>query len=160
MRALWQQFAKPMLVVLVLDVVFMVSYKPSFDIGVWYAVWLSGMVIFVLDAWTLAWVGMWQGIRSKNGNQAMRRTYVQVLIWPWLFWIGCATLGLHRGGGISLGFWFVISLLMDFLLQIHSRGKLHAQLRLLAMERYQPPKHSSWWPFGKKQDDAPPIIDS
>lgn len=163
MRALWRQFAKPILVVLLLDVIFMVSYKPSFNDMTWHAVMLAGMVIFVLDAWTLAWVGMWQGIRSKNGNQAVRRTYVQVLIWPWVFWIGIATLGLFSstiGGEGSLGLWLAISLFMDFILQIQARDKLNSQLRLLAMERYQPPKQSSWWPFGRAEGNAPPIIDS
>lgn len=140
LRALEWQFAGPVAVVTMMDVVFLLAGHRSGEI---ILVWIVGIVIFLLDLLTLAYVGMWRGLNNRRANRAAASTVVQVLVVPWMIFFGLATLmGMGRAfqgndaGYVLIGAWFVISLITDWVLLAPARENLHEHFRRVATERF------------------------
>ncbi len=139
-RALEWQFAGPVAVVVMADVVFLLAGQRSGEI---LLMWIVGILIFLLDLVTLAYVGMWRGLNNRRANRAAASTVVQVLVVPWMIFFGLATLmglgGGFRGndaGYVMIVAWFVISLVTDWVLLAPAKESLHEHFRRVATERF------------------------
>lgn len=139
-RALEWQFAGPVAVVLMLDVVFLLSSQRS---GEMVTAWIAGMVVLVFDLVTLAYVGMWRGLNSRHPNRAAASAAVQVLVLPWMIFLGLVTFmafgRAFRGsetGWVLIIAWLIISVVMDAVLLGPAKERLHEHFRRVATERF------------------------
>lgn len=139
-RALEWQFAGPVAVVLMLDVVFLLASQRSSEM---VTVWIVLMVVFVLDLVTLAYVGMWRGLNSRHPNRAAASTAVQVLVLPWMIFLGLMTFMAFGGGfrGSDTGMvliiaGLVIAVVTDAVLLGPAKERLHEHFRRVATERF------------------------
>jgi hypothetical protein len=98
-------------------------------------VFVAGMAVTVLDCLTLAWLGIWQGLRARNYIVGLGATLAGVLAFPWVVWsVGVVTLLAFEAMGdlgeafvspfgFLLGSWLLVALLVDLaaLYWAHSR---------------------------------------
>ncbi len=84
--ALFRQFGPAVAIVLIFDVLGMVvAARHGFGgDSEWLLTWVASIVIFLLDAATLAALGMWLGLTAKRFSRAMARNLFLVLILPWI----------------------------------------------------------------------------
>src|SRR5262249_27461153 len=109
--------------------------------------YLASMGMFVLDLAALAWVGMWQGVRSRRASHAAPATMAQVLLLPWgIFLVGsvgfflvgalAGYIGFLLHGVASVIAWFVIGLMVDIIFIQRAKAKLHSEFRRAASQRF------------------------
>jgi hypothetical protein len=173
--ALRRQFGGPILVVLAVDVLLLIlglnrgaGASDGREITLYF---LAGMIVLIVDAFALAWVGMWFGLSAKNLNRATSATWARILALPWgifiLSIVFVATAGLFRdiGGsgdfalGLGLGWWFFISVTLDFLFIAWARKNLIQQFRLIASQHYTPAEKTPWWTtLWKSRQQSPPSV--
>jgi hypothetical protein len=146
--ALRRQFLVPILLVLLVDGFFIVTVftsKSSSTIGsreqitayLWFSAAMVAMLLF--DCVALGWVGMWMGISQNKANRASGATLARVMVWP------CAAATLigfepaikHQSGYVFLAIWFVIGMICNSVLIVHSRKSLYANFRKLAATPYE-----------------------
>jgi hypothetical protein len=138
-QALKRIFLVPIIIILALE-----SAGP---IGGLFTLWQQGrgedesayvivglllLTFFFLDMVAVTWAGMWFGLSSIKENQAAVRTIFFVLIIP-LFFAPLWCFGAPFFIGIPI-FWI-----------IYANRKLHAELRLVAAQRYTPARADSGW---------------
>ncbi len=108
------------------------------------------MVFFVIDCAVLAVVGLWQGLISRNGRQALTSTTVRIMVLPWImfgllnFFAG-VVLQSPIPGSLQLAVLIALSLLINGLFGWQAWEQLHQSLRLVAASRYGGKQPSSWW---------------
>ena len=96
-----------------------------------------GLLLMIVDAWALTWVGVLAGLRARQAQYAVYRTLFLVLGLPWLaVW----ALGLSKGlstGNISAWFmpwaWLITSLVADLFFGLRARARLHRHFREIAI---------------------------
>jgi hypothetical protein len=155
-QALQRMFAKPILLVLAVDVLFILAIQgQDFSSGdhIMETFWISRMVLLVADAYALAWTGMWRGMKSVSGRTFLG-VVVRVLGIPWFITFGLlalmAVLSMSDamvdgvGGGEALICWTLIGLGTSAFYFINSRMDLQRNFRSLASQ-----------PMGKKS--SPPL---
>jgi ABC-type transport system involved in cytochrome c biogenesis permease component len=168
--AVRRQFGGPILVVLFVDLLLMVvaakdSTVSSGDRREELTLWLAAMFTLVTDAYTLSWVGMWQGLTARSANRATVATLFWVLVLPWCLVGVLATLvavfdlGMRFANGTAV----VISVLVVFFTFLNAgywvwaRLRLRSGFRTVATLRFQPQKHrGGWWPFSLELDGRGP----
>jgi ABC-type transport system involved in multi-copper enzyme maturation permease subunit len=140
-----RQFAGPVLVVLLADLVFVVAGRQHFA---WIAFWSVWMLVFIADIFTLTWLGMWRGLNSRRPNRAALAALVRVLLVPWIL-IGLllTAVGLSGAGRMfNSSFWeeygfplvyLVVSLSVNLLFAVPARDGLLSQFRLIATQRFE-----------------------
>ena len=140
--ALQRQFAKPVLVILLLEFLLL---RQQFSTSMV----LTNLVMLVADTAALGWVGMWLGLTARNLNRAILGTIARVLVLPWVFFyaIGFGLEILSRlsgrgpfepGPNTVLYSWFVIGLLNNFVFGFcWARRNLLREFRAVATQRYQ-----------------------
>ena len=154
-----RQFAAPIAAILLIDLLWLaLGLKKS---GVpragqesfLFSAFIANLAMFVADLFTLAWVGMWMGIRSNRASQAAAATMARVLVLPWLLFalagmmivsFGWTFLGIRPvayPGFIFPMLWLSIGLVIDFVWGRQAYLKLHRDLRVGAM-RLHPRKFS------------------
>jgi len=114
------------------------------------ALWAM-MVMLIVDAYALAWVGLWEGLHTKNIFVATRRTLVSVLVLPWVFLIPTTflappalisetVLGGFAGwfAGVAV-WWGVIGFLVDFYYYNRCHRNLRNEFRKVVAEWFAPP---------------------
>ncbi len=96
-----------------------------------------GLLLMVVDAWALTWVGMLSGLRARQAQNAVYGTIFLLLGLPWLVvWGLCAFIGLTTG---QLSPWFVpwawltTSLMADLIFGLRARTRLHRHFREIAI---------------------------
>lgn len=142
--ALFRQFGPAVALVLVFDVLGMiVAARRGFGAdSEWLLTWVASIVVFLLDAATLAALGMWLGLSAKRFSRAMARNLFLVLILPWIiFFALIAYMAFSRLTSLNslnfvIGIYFVISLLTDAVLFLNASGNLTARFRELATQRF------------------------
>lgn len=144
--ALKRQFGWPVLIVLVVDfVMFLAGIRDRFldTSNDWLMLCLAGVLMFVADLVTLAWVGMWLGLNSNRSNRAARGAALRILVLPWLVFLGfiTATAILNVGrysepDNLALGVWFVIGMVNNLFFFTWARTNLRQRLRTVAMNRF------------------------
>jgi ABC-type transport system involved in multi-copper enzyme maturation permease subunit len=149
MRALRHQFEWPIVVVLFVDLVFLVKgidWNRDSDASDWAVFWICRMVLFLADAYTMAWVGQWIGMKTA-GNRTTIHVLWRVLGVPWgisfvvMTFAGMIALG--GGGGIlsDLGFkvmliaWCLLCLANNFVWRGLAETELRTAFRVLALGR-------------------------
>ncbi len=141
--ALFRQFGPAVAIVLVFDVLGMiVAARRGFGAdSEWLLTWVASIVVFLLDAATLAVLGMWLGLTAKRFSRAMARNLFLVLILPWIiFFALIAYMAFSRLTSLNslnfvIGIYFVISLLTDAVLFLNASGNLTARFRDSATQR-------------------------
>jgi hypothetical protein len=142
--ALFRQFGPAVAIVLIFDVLGMVvAARRGFGAdSEWLLTWVASIVVFLLDAATLAALGMWLGLTAKRFSRAMARNLFLVLILPWIiFFALIAYMAFSRLTSLNslnfvIGIYFVISLLTDAVLFLNASGNLAARFRELATQRF------------------------
>jgi ABC-2 family transporter protein len=104
MLSLKRQCLWPLLAVLAVDLGLMVA--GCWETGPMNWEWLGWVTVFavltgrlLVDLYTLSWVGFWQGLKTGDTGQAMRKTFLHVFILRWLVLIGLMALV----GALTLG---------------------------------------------------------
>ncbi|MFM7103623.1 MAG: ABC transporter permease subunit [Verrucomicrobiota bacterium] len=149
-RALRRRFLGPLGVVLAADVLFFLGSgartSPESE-DEWLAFWLARMLLLPLDAYALAWTGMWVGLRTR-GSRSTGQVFARVLTLPWLvlaaFMTLLAVLQIPLLGSLfdQWGFkafvavWFGLGTVIDIHWIARSQADLNAHFRELAA---QPP---------------------
>lgn len=120
---------------------------------------LAGGATFVADMIALTWAGMWFGLTSRGVTQAITRTYVLVIIVPWLaisiVWTLLMSLGmpLFLSGVFGFRLYYggraVLFLFKNLLFFYWARKNLKTRLRLAASEGVKK---------AKKSKTAPPVL--
>jgi ABC-type transport system involved in cytochrome c biogenesis permease component len=168
--ALKRQFFYPVVAVVLMDVLFLFSTK---DRGEWASVWLAGMVVLVADLYTLSWVGMWLGLKSKDTNRATGSALGRILILPWVIFY----LGMLFVSGLQIRipllsnnepesviiFWFALGITIDIFFYGWARNNLNQDFRLLATQRFESGRRRvRWWRLWARENvsPAPPVIPS
>jgi hypothetical protein len=165
MLALRRQFLGPVIAVVVVDLVFMAAGLRSFGVASdvsWIWVCLAGIIVFVADAYTLCWVGLWVGLTAKRPNRASGNVVLRVMFVPWIAWFGLLMLAsaftvasrIDLESGHLLGLWFLLSLFNDLALVLWAHGRLLRDLRDVATQRFDQGR-PGLWPFRRGRDRSP-----
>ncbi len=139
-----RQFAGPIVVVLVSDLIFCAAGKSNRG---WPEVWVAGMAVLVADVIALTWLGMWRGLNSRRPVRAAAATLSRILVLPWLLWgLGLTVFGLMGGFRLSprfieeFGFQLLylgLSLGVDLAFAWPARHWLLTRFRQVATERFE-----------------------
>ena len=147
--ALQRQFLKPALVLVFVDILFLVAgleeTHGSTDQAAWIWTWIIGIGVFLLDLQTMAWLGMWFGLRMRQMSRAAGQACAVVFVLPWalyglfftLLWLLEIPLPDHEPVGFLLGTYVVISVAVDVVALRAARHRLRRDLRRLATERVE-----------------------
>lgn len=142
---LLRQFGLPIAAILLFDVTGMVlgaRMRMGADSGA-VLMWVAMMIIFVVDAVTIATFGMWLGLTAKRSSRAIAQTLFYVLCLPWLILFGMLTyMMLVRFSGLEsmklfVGAYFVVSLAVDFVLFLRASGNLTSRFREVATQQFE-----------------------
>ena len=157
LQALKRQFAGPVVVVVVLDLLFMMDglrEKWSGDIdAVWVVTCLAGIVVFVYDMVALSWVAMWTGLTSPAINRASGGAISRILVIPWLAWGMLMTgVGIMAASGVFLNLnlpsipeffiplsWLLVSIFNNVFWVKWAKGNLRSRMRDVATQRMGSP---------------------
>lgn len=95
LSVLRRRFLGPGLLLLGLDMMVILFGLNSVRAGggspdFWALAYMVGTVMFVLDSLALGWLGLWEGLVSRNTVSAFVRALGKVLILPWLAFAVCA----------------------------------------------------------------------
>lgn len=144
--ALERQFAAPVVLVLLVDFLFLMSARNNDG---WILLCVAGMIMFLTDALTLAWVGMWLGLNSRRSNRAVTGTIARILVLPWVLWLliyifmnlwtefqGGAGRGFLEDGSFMTTVWLMIGLSINLLFGLSARQRLLGQFRTVATNRF------------------------
>ena len=159
--ALNRQFGWPVAIVLSVDfVMFLAGIRDRFldTTNDWLMLCLAGVLMFVADLVTLAWVAMWLGLTSRRSNRAAGGAVVRILILPWILFFGfiTATVVVNVGSynepeNLAVGAWFVIGMLNNLFFFTWARTNLRQQLRTVATQRFQSAAaRRGWFGVGRK----------
>ncbi len=110
----------------------------------WMLIWFSAIIAFVLDLFSLAWLGMWLGVKSKKSFRPFLGTILRILVLPWAVYLGMVTiLGLFRAPFLPLNspemavrFWLGIIVAIDLYYIWWSRKNLLQHFRSIASEQF------------------------
>lgn len=155
-----RQFGGPAALVVGIDVLLMfagLSKVSDSDKGVWIAVWLSGIIVFVMDLLAMTWVAMWTGVIMHRTNRATGSAISRILALPWIaycsIFIGYAILESLLGRSWMRRFdlpdiffpllWLVISVANNFFWAAHAKFNLRRRFRAIATQRFNAPP--SWF---------------
>jgi ABC-type transport system involved in multi-copper enzyme maturation permease subunit len=149
MRALRHQFEWPVVIILFVDLVFLVKgieWKNESSAGDWVVFWICRMLLFVADAYTMAWVGQWIGMKAA-GNRTTIHVLWRVMGVPWAISFAVMTLvgvlSLGGGGGLlgDIGFkgglvvWCLMCLGNNLVWRNMAHAELKSGFRVLALGR-------------------------
>ncbi len=146
--ALFRQFGPAVGIVLIFDMLgIVVSARMRFGADAeWLLTWVATIVIFLLDAATIAALGMWLGLTTKRFSRAIARNLFLVLVLPWIiFFLLIAWMAFSRFTSLNslnfvIGIFFVISLLTDAVLFLKCSRHLTTRFRLFATQRFESPQ--------------------
>jgi ABC-type transport system involved in cytochrome c biogenesis permease component len=144
--ALLRQFGWAVGLVILFDIVGMVMGARMRLYGAeseWILGWAAIMIVLLVDAGTIAAVGMWLGLTCRRSSRAVAQTLGCVLFLPWLILFGIVTINAisgFQGGGDSskafIGSYLVVSLLTDLGLFLWAYGNLTSRFREVAVQRF------------------------
>jgi len=103
--------------------------------GVWSAAFAAGLVLLITDSYAVSWMGIWQGVSSRNSTRACLNSMGQVLFAPGAVTFALLGLAGLLGGpsnipfGVLLAAWFVLSLATDLAACGYVMLKLNEEFR-------------------------------
>lgn len=152
-RALARQFGAAAVIVCVVDFLFLgLGLKHNYSAGdreMWSAIWLSGIIVFILDLVTIPPVAVWLSLAGRKTGRAGTTALVLVCCLPWIAFAGFAAFmtilhevfrlwqGWNDPGWLFLGAWFALSVLNDMLLGGWAMRNLQTRFRLVATQRLE-----------------------
>jgi ABC-type transport system involved in cytochrome c biogenesis permease component len=145
--ALLRQFGGTIGIILVLDITGMIlsaRMRLSSPDSDWILTCVAGMIVFVVDLFAIAALGMWLGLSSKRASRAVGQTIFFVMILPWILLLALITyMSIVRYSGIEsfklmLGAYFLLSVVIDFFFFLRASGNLTSQFREVATTRFDP----------------------
>ena len=153
--ALARQFGAAAALVCAVDLVFVAlglsRIHGSGDRELWIGMWLAGIIIFVLDMFTIPPLTVWLSLTGRKSARAGTSALIIVCCIPWFvlgaFGAGMAVLSEVFGGSFIsggdelgwtlLGVWFGASLLLDVLVGGWARRNLNEKFRMVATQRLE-----------------------
>lgn len=144
MSSLRMQFAGPLLAVLVTDFLLMFVALPSFsgrsaEVVEFVTIFLALMIVLVVSAQGLAWLGLWLGLRMGRAAQATLGNLVRIVILPTgLFMLATFFLvvaGTARGASFLTALavlWLVIGSANAYVFAQDARLRLQSSFRQVA----------------------------
>lgn len=149
-----KRFLMPMVVLLFVDLAMIHSGVGG---GKWWGgstTWgvalIAGMGLFVLDVYTLTWVGIWQGLTARTSTIACINTIVHILVIPATVSLGMmGMLGLLAGAtgtapfGLMVALWFGVSCVADFIFCARTMTKLEKEFRNVSFYGLRPEEKRS-----------------
>ncbi len=148
-RSLVRQFAAPLAVVLLADAYFChADLRADYLARTWVLqVYATGDVTLLLDAATIACLGLWTAVTARHPNQAAARTLGAVVGLPWLMLLGVYLVrAISESFGapyarnsdpserVFLALWFFTGLTVDLLLIAYASLRLQRDFRRTATE--------------------------
>jgi ABC-type transport system involved in cytochrome c biogenesis permease component len=140
LQALKRQFFWPTVLVLTLFFLFVVSENAK---GVFVFWWLGSMAMLVGDLLSIAYIGMWLGLKGRYATRASAVTLARVLVLPWVLLFAFFTIvalakpsGSVRLEDLFLAVWLMVGLGVDIFFGVRARNGLHGRLRDLAASRF------------------------
>jgi hypothetical protein len=132
------------------DILFMLLSSASGSASAetfWVWIYLAGIFTLAADAWTLAWLGLWNGLAARHANRAAGHTVSQVLVLPWFLFLSAlfaiSLLNLDRAGRdmeyLILALWVGISFLLNAVWFFWARSQLNDRLREIVASRFNAP---------------------
>ena len=104
--------------------------------------------IYLLDIYTIAWMGMFGAVTVKDPKNAAGVAILRVLVLPGLIFASVLALGslgvwywdldFEPQPAMLIGFWFFLGITTDLAWLIYTRKRLPTLLREFAMRRYSP----------------------
>ena len=165
--ALMRQFAWPLRVILVFDglgavAVILIRWSYGWvymeDRVFWMLACVLGMMMLMINAWAISWVGPWLGISSRKIGQATLLAGGKVLLMHWLLFMGGIlalaivekTMGWSYGwraeGYVALGWWAAAGVGCSLFHGLRARKKLLRDFRETAARRFDgPSSQPKWW---------------
>lgn len=143
--ALLRQFGWALGLIILLDVTAMVLGAQMRTYGAetsWVLSWVAVMIVLLVDAGTIATVGMWLGLSSRRSSRAVVLTLGSVLCIPWLILFALLTyMAIVRFSRFEsvpffIGSYLVISLITDMVLFLWASGNLNSRFREVAVQRF------------------------
>jgi hypothetical protein len=150
-RSLVRQFAAPLAVVLLADAYFChAELRGDYLARTWVLqVYAGGDAMLLLDAVTIACLGLWTAITARHPNQAAVKTLAAVVGWPWLMLLGVYLVwAISESFGapyarnsdpserVFLALWFFMGLTVDLLLIAYASRRLQRDFRRTATEPF------------------------
>ncbi|MEW6304656.1 MAG: ABC transporter permease subunit [Verrucomicrobiota bacterium] len=157
--ALQRQFGWALACIVVADVcmfagsvVLMKLGRPWWDydeIMFWLSMGAAGMIVFVLNAFALAWTSLCFGLTARRSIQASARAALYVIILHWIYLFGAMGIGFQLDHWNVINFepehalaiWFFLGLINSAVWMLWARRKLLRHFRHLASE----PAPVPWW---------------
>jgi hypothetical protein len=144
---LLRQFGIPIAAILIFDVTGMIvgaRMRLGSD-SESVLMWVAMMIIFIVDAVTIATVGMWLGLVVRRSSRAIAQNLFYVIGVPWLILIGFVTyislVPMHRSSMESteflIGAYFLVSIGTDLFLFLQASSNLTTRFREAATQRFQ-----------------------
>jgi hypothetical protein len=161
--ALLHQFGWPSGVIVTVDLILMMVGYSSQEVHgdkTWLLVWFSGIIVFIMDMFTLSWLGMWAGLVAQKSNRAAGSAITRVLFLPWL------AFGLLMSGVGILGvmpltkplidkinvtenrvtvLWLLLSIANNLFWMFWAKRGLHTRFRELAIQRINATSRFGWF---------------
>jgi ABC-type transport system involved in multi-copper enzyme maturation permease subunit len=156
--ALQRQFGWPVAIVLLVDFAMFIAGGRMYPSSEWMFTAVIGVILFLADIFTLAWVGMWMGMVSQKSNRAASGALMRVLVLPAVIYFALITFvsvagppGFHPEQSFWM-VWLILRLLNNAFFFAWAKSNLHQRFRALATERFQGKvKRVWWWPFQKEK---------
>lgn len=144
LKGLRQRFLIPALVLVAFDIVLAwrhATADASDELGAYFLTALA-VPIFLIDCYTLTWVGLWSGLAARNATRAGIRTLLGTLIIPGGFFLTAAiSLGVTTGftGGeftTLVCIWFILSFVINLFFGTHAMLRLSHDCREIAVKKH------------------------
>ncbi len=145
-RALLRQFA-PSLVMLCLVngalCLGMATWEhiDSDILGVFFEIFIGGMVMVGMDFLALSWMGMWRGLNATKHHRAVLGTLGRIMAPPWLavflLIFTQPNFGGTSGVAICFGSWFLLGGVVDVAAGAYAADKLKWEFRQVVSQSYQ-----------------------
>jgi ABC-type Na+ efflux pump permease subunit len=151
--ALKRQFAGAITIILLADFAMLLGGMRDRFLDTpneWLMLCLAGILMFIADLYTLAYVGMWLGLTVRKANVAARGAIARILVFPTLVFLGfmTSTVFINVGrfnnpGDMLLGSWFVIGMLNNLFFYAWAHTNLRQEFRTVATQRFDTKKPRS-----------------
>ncbi|MSU19892.1 MAG: ABC transporter permease [Pedosphaera sp.] len=154
--ALKRQFVGPVFIILLIDLIMCLAGRNDRWLETahdWTMLCIGGILMFVADLYTLAWVGMWLGLTAKKASFAASGALMRVLGLPWFLLFGLTSVMMLAFSGFAgpqnffLGAWFIIGMLNNLFFFTRARTKLSNEFRDIVSQRFERKARGGWWPF-------------
>jgi ABC-type transport system involved in cytochrome c biogenesis permease component len=166
-RALIRQFGWPIAAVVIAD--FLLSWGQHVLLSdAWWAstpwiqtqkrLWLltcaTGIIVFLVDACTISWLGPWLSLKCRSHFHAAFLTIFLILVLPWALVGGTMAIASWLAPRLTIGetvltiLWFSVGIMIDVICLLWARKKILREFRLAAAQQYGSERaRDRWTPF-------------